>query len=397
MPEQPQLSSSPTSIPSKQGSSGPPSALRQVQVHQADLVRLGDDVGRMGLVLVALGRPRADLLLRELARERAQLLLLVGEGERDAAGDTGLDCGHSDNSRESRLTSQSISVDGAPARRSSGVALRLDDVEVWRWHAASGTRKALLDGIGWEVRTGERWALLGPNGAGKTTLLTLAGAVEFPSRGTVEILGETMGRTDVARLRESIGFVDARLGARFAPLLTVARGDPHRRDRRRSGTSRSGSSALELDRADSLLGTFGLGAARRAAVRRLLAGRAQARADRAGARRRGRGCSSSTSRARASTSRAARRCSPRSTAWPRDEPELAVVVTTHHLEELPASTTHALLLRDGAGRRGGPGQRETLDRRAAERLLRAPAHGHAAPAGAGPRRRPDPDVLCFSI
>ena len=68
--------------------------LRQVQVHQADLVRLGDDVGRMGLMLVTLGRPRPDLLLGERARERAQLLLLVGEGERDAAGDTCLDCGH---------------------------------------------------------------------------------------------------------------------------------------------------------------------------------------------------------------------------------------------------------------------------------------------------------------
>ena len=72
-------------------------------------------------------------------------------------------------------------------------------MQVWRWHAASGTRKALLDGIGWEVGFGERWALLGPNGAGKTTLLTLTGAVEFASRGTVEILGETMGRTDVGR------------------------------------------------------------------------------------------------------------------------------------------------------------------------------------------------------
>ena len=59
--------------------------LRQVQVHQADLVRLGDDVGRMGLVLVTLRRARPDLLLGERARERAQLLLLVAEGERDAA------------------------------------------------------------------------------------------------------------------------------------------------------------------------------------------------------------------------------------------------------------------------------------------------------------------------
>ena len=77
MPEQPQFSSSPTSIPSKHGKLRPAEPLRQVQVHQADLVRLGDDVGRMGLMLVTLGRPRPDLLLGELARERAQLSLLV--------------------------------------------------------------------------------------------------------------------------------------------------------------------------------------------------------------------------------------------------------------------------------------------------------------------------------
>jgi hypothetical protein len=38
-------------------------------------------------VLVVLGGARADLLLRELARERAKLLLLVGESERDSARD----------------------------------------------------------------------------------------------------------------------------------------------------------------------------------------------------------------------------------------------------------------------------------------------------------------------
>ena len=71
----------------------PTERLGQVQVHQADLVRLGNDVGRMSLVLVALGRPRPDLLLRELACEGSQLPLLAGERERDAA-DTCLDCGH---------------------------------------------------------------------------------------------------------------------------------------------------------------------------------------------------------------------------------------------------------------------------------------------------------------
>src|SRR6185295_1753349 len=71
----------------------PTEGLGEVQVHQADRMRLGDDVRRMSLVLVTLGRPRPDLLLRELACEGSQLPLLGGEGERDAA-DTSLDCGH---------------------------------------------------------------------------------------------------------------------------------------------------------------------------------------------------------------------------------------------------------------------------------------------------------------
>ena len=105
--------------------------------------------------------------------------------------------------------------------RSTPLALRLEDVQVWRWHAASGSRKALLDGIGWEVGFGERWALLGPNGAGKTTLLTLAGAVEFASRGTVEILGETMGAPTLRGSASRSASSTRAIGRQFAPLLTV--------------------------------------------------------------------------------------------------------------------------------------------------------------------------------
>ena len=143
-------------------------------------------------------------------------------------------------------------------------------MRVWRWHQASGTRKLLLDGVSWTVRAGERWALLGPNGAGKTTLLTLAGAAGFPSSGTVEILGETMGRTDVARLRRQIGFVDARDGDRFAPLLTVrevVRTGRDRDDRLLRGAARACSTSTAPTRCSA---AFGLGAPRRAPVRRLL-------------------------------------------------------------------------------------------------------------------------------
>jgi iron complex transport system ATP-binding protein len=37
-----------------------------------------------------------------------------------------------------------------------------------------------------------------------------------------------------------------------------------------------------------------------------------------------------------------------------EHPHLATVTVTHHVEELPASTTHVLLLRDGAVSAAGP-------------------------------------------
>lgn len=61
--------------------------------------------------------------------------------------------------------------------------------------------KQILDGISLTVHAGEHWALLGPNGAGKSTLLGFCAAMQFPTTGTVRILGEQMGRVDLARLR----------------------------------------------------------------------------------------------------------------------------------------------------------------------------------------------------
>jgi iron complex transport system ATP-binding protein len=66
----------------------------------------------------------------------------------------------------------------------------------------------ILAGINWTVQPGEHWALLGPNGSGKTTLLSLAGAQRHPSSGSVTVLGETLGRTSMGDLRERIGAID---------------------------------------------------------------------------------------------------------------------------------------------------------------------------------------------
>jgi iron complex transport system ATP-binding protein len=91
-------------------------------------------------------------------------------------------------------------------RRAGQPCLELDGVRVW---APDGGD--LLKDITWRVEPGQHWALLGPNGAGKTTLLSLAGARRHPSAGTVRVLGERLGGVDVRELRRLVGVVDQSL------------------------------------------------------------------------------------------------------------------------------------------------------------------------------------------
>lgn len=75
--------------------------------------------------------------------------------------------------------------------------------------------RTLLGPIDWQVELDERWVVIGPNGAGKTTLFRLAGAEEFPSRGTAFLMGERIGRTDMRDLRTMIGMTSSAIGARI--------------------------------------------------------------------------------------------------------------------------------------------------------------------------------------
>jgi iron complex transport system ATP-binding protein len=79
----------------------------------------------------------------------------------------------------------------------------------------------ILAGIDWDVHADERWLVLGANGSGKTTLIKIASMHEHPTSGTVEVLGETLGRTDVRVLRRRLGFASAALGAQLRPSLTA--------------------------------------------------------------------------------------------------------------------------------------------------------------------------------
>lgn len=64
--------------------------------------------------------------------------------------------------------------------------------------------RTVLGPIDLTVGAGERWVLLGPNGGGKTTLLALAGGRRQPSSGRVAVLGRSLGATDVRTLHRRI-------------------------------------------------------------------------------------------------------------------------------------------------------------------------------------------------
>jgi iron complex transport system ATP-binding protein len=100
--------------------------------------------------------------------------------------------------------------DGAPT-----TAVSLEGVRVVR------EGRAILDGIDWQVRSGERWVLLGPNGSGKTTLLAVAGARWWPTAGVVTVLGARLGRVDVRALRGRMALVSGSVARQLRPALVA--------------------------------------------------------------------------------------------------------------------------------------------------------------------------------
>ncbi len=91
--------------------------------------------------------------------------------------------------------------------------------------------RRLLGPVSLAVRKGEHWAVLGANGAGKTTLLRVLGAERHPSSGTAIVLGARLGASDLRQLRSRIGVVSHAVADRLPPgaaalgiVLTGGRG-----------------------------------------------------------------------------------------------------------------------------------------------------------------------------
>jgi len=82
-------------------------------------------------------------------------------------------------------------------------------------------RTEILRGVDWRVRRGEHWVVLGPNGCGKTSLLRSITGYLSPSSGEISLLGKVYGETDWRDLRLKVGIVTSALQAMIPPAETA--------------------------------------------------------------------------------------------------------------------------------------------------------------------------------
>jgi iron complex transport system ATP-binding protein len=218
--------------------------------------------------------------------------------------------------------------------------VRLAGVEV----RASGS--TILGPVDLSVDRGQRWVVLGPNGGGKTTLLSVVGARRQPTRGRAEILGAVLGATDIRALHPRIGHashaltermpggmrvLDVVLSGRDAGLVTwLRRFDDDDRARAAEVLEDVGCTPL----ADRTIESCSQGERQRVILARALFGRPELLV---------------MDEPAAGLDLPAREhlVSSLETALGRPEAP-TMIMATHHLEEVPPSTTHALLLRRGA-------------------------------------------------
>lgn len=75
--------------------------------------------------------------------------------------------------------------------------------------------KQILKGIDWQVNDGERWVILGANGAGKTSLLSTICGFNYLTDGEMSVCGKKYSECDWTKIKERIAIVSASVNRRI--------------------------------------------------------------------------------------------------------------------------------------------------------------------------------------
>lgn len=227
-------------------------------------------------------------------------------------------------------------------------------VQVLKFSQASLVRdgNSVVSNVNWEVTSDQRWIILGANGAGKTSVLDMAAGWEVPTSGHVTVLDEDLATADPEWLRPRVGYASSSMTKRIPPTETVSDAVI---TAAYAAAERRGEQFEDLD-------------IRRA--RRVLAEwRLEAFSDRT---------LISLSEGEAKRMQIARSIMTDPELLLLDEPTAgldmgsreeilqmlgyfagnpsapAIVMVTHHVEEIPAGFTHVMMMKDGSVAHSGP-------------------------------------------
>lgn len=212
--------------------------------------------------------------------------------------------------------------------------------------------KPILDRIDWTVEANQRWVIIGPNGAGKTTMLRIAAAQIHPTVGSAEILGEKLGEVNVFELRTRIGFASSALASHIpnsekvldavmtASYAITGRWNEKYEDIDERRARRVLNEWHLQDFADRSFGTLSDGERKRTQIARAVMPDPELLL---------------LDEPVASLDLAAREQTIKIIGAYASSPEApAIIMVTHHLEEIPAGFTHALIMSEGRVFAAGP-------------------------------------------